>query len=84
MRDWVLGTPADGSWVSMGVVSDGSYGTPAGLVYSFPVTCKAGKWSIVQGLEIDARSAVKLKETADELTEERDLAHECIAAAGQP
>lgn len=65
----------------MGVVSDGSYGTPPGLVYSFPVTCKGGKWSIVQGLEIDAKSAEKLKITADELTEERDLAHECIAAS---
>lgn len=51
VRDWVLGTPADGSWVSMGVVSDGSYDTPAGLVYSFPVTCKDGKWSIVQVCE---------------------------------
>ena len=41
-------TAADGSWVSMGVYSDGSYGAPAGVVYSFPVTCKDGKWSIVQ------------------------------------
>ena len=39
---------ADGSWVSMGVYSDGSYGAPPGVVYSFPVTCKDGKWSIVQ------------------------------------
>ncbi|GAX78055.1 hypothetical protein CEUSTIGMA_g5497.t1 [Chlamydomonas eustigma] len=81
VRDWVLGTPSDGSWVSMGVVSDGSYGTPAGLVYSFPVTCADGKWKIVQGLAIDERSAEKMKATADELAEERDLAHECIAAA---
>ncbi len=44
----VLGT-APGTWVSMGVVSDGSYGTQPGLCFSFPVTCKAGKWSIVQG-----------------------------------
>ena len=81
IRDWMLGTPEDGSWVSMGVVSDGSYGTPAGLVYSFPVTCKDGKWSIVQGLKIDEASAAKMKTTADELAEERDLAHECINAA---
>jgi len=47
VRDWVLGT-AEGSWVSMGVYSDGSYGQPEGLIYSFPVTCKDGKWSIVQ------------------------------------
>jgi malate dehydrogenase len=47
VRDWVCGT-AEGSWVSMGVYSDGSYGQPAGLIYSFPVTCKAGQWTIVQ------------------------------------
>jgi malate dehydrogenase len=46
VRDWVCGT-AEGSWVSMGVYSDGSYGQPAGLIYSFPVTCKAGQWTIV-------------------------------------
>jgi len=38
-----------GTWVSMGVYSDGSYGIQPGLVYSFPVTCEKGKWSIVQG-----------------------------------
>lgn len=33
----------------MGVYSDGSYNVPAGLIYSFPVTCRNGEWSIVQG-----------------------------------
>ena len=33
----------------MGVYSDGSYNVPAGLIYSFPVTCCAGEWKIVQG-----------------------------------
>jgi malate dehydrogenase len=41
VRDWLLGT-APGTWVSMGVYSDGSYGQPAGLVYSYPVTTEAG------------------------------------------
>uniref|UniRef100_A0A7N1A3Q3 Malate dehydrogenase n=1 Tax=Kalanchoe fedtschenkoi TaxID=63787 RepID=A0A7N1A3Q3_KALFE len=48
MRDWVLGT-RKGTWVSMGVCSDGSYGIEPGLFYSFPVTCAKGQWSIVQG-----------------------------------
>ncbi|CAK9160038.1 unnamed protein product [Ilex paraguariensis] len=48
IRDWVLGTP-EGTWVSMGVYSDGSYNVPAGLIYSFPVVCSGGEWSIVQG-----------------------------------
>lgn len=33
----------------MGVYSDGSYNVPSGLIYSFPVTCRNGEWSIVQG-----------------------------------
>ena len=70
---------ADGSWVSMGVYSDGSYGAPVGIVYSFPVTCSAGKWSIVQGLPIDPASAAKMKATGDELVEEKQLALECLS-----
>jgi malate dehydrogenase len=71
MRDWVLGTPDD-NWVSMGVASDGSYGIPEGLMFSFPVTCKGGDYSIVQGLEIDEFSQSKLDATQKELEEERD------------
>lgn len=77
IRDWVLGTP-EGTFVSMGVVSDGSYGAPPGVVYSFPVTCKAGAWSIVQGLAVDEATAAKLAATGKELEEERDLALECL------
>ena len=71
MCDWVLGTP-DGDWISMGVPSDGSYGIPKGLIYSFPVTCKNGDYSIVQGLEIDVFSQSKMDATQKELEEERD------------
>jgi malate/lactate dehydrogenase len=38
-----------GTWVSMGVYSDGSYGIQPDIIYSFPVTCQKGEWSIVQG-----------------------------------
>ncbi|KAI8031394.1 Nicotinamide/nicotinic acid mononucleotide adenylyltransferase [Camellia lanceoleosa] len=38
----------EGTWVSMGVYSDGSYGIQPGLIYSFPITCEKGDWSIVQ------------------------------------
>ena len=47
MASWWQGTAAN-SWVSMGVVSDGSYGTPAGVVFSFPVTINNKEWSIVK------------------------------------
>jgi len=81
VRDWMLGT-APGTWVSMGVISDGSYDTPAGLCFSFPVTCeRGGKWSIVQGLPIDAFSRAKLDATAVELTEEKEMALACLAEA---
>ncbi|KAE8734143.1 malate dehydrogenase [Hibiscus syriacus] len=78
IRDWVLGTP-EGTWVSMGVYSDGSYNVPAGVIYSFPVTCKNGEWTIVQGLAIDEFSRKKLDLTGAELTEEKELAYSCLS-----
>ncbi len=70
-RDWLRGTP-DGDWVSMAVRSDGSYGIPEGLIYSYPVTTDNGSWQIVQGLEIDDFSRGRMDATAAELVEERD------------
>ena len=75
MRSWALGTP-QGDWVSMGVVSDGSYGIEPGLIYSFPCRCENGDWEVVQGLAISDFSRIKMDATAQELTEERDaVAH---------
>jgi malate dehydrogenase len=71
MRDWALGTPA-GDWVSMAVYSDGSYDVPEGLISSFPCTTSGGKWSIVQGLDIDEFSRGRIDASAGELAEERD------------
>ena len=69
-RDWLHGS-AEGDWVSMAVRSDGSYGVPEGLVYSFPVTTRDGDWEIVQGLEIDDFSRGRMDATAAELEDER-------------
>jgi malate dehydrogenase len=74
-RDWLLGSPAD-DWVSMAVVSDGSYGVPEGLISSFPVTTKDGSWEIVQGLEIDDFSRGRIDASVAELAEERDAVTE--------
>jgi malate dehydrogenase len=71
VHDWMLGTPS-GNWVSMGVPSDGSYGIPEGIVYSYPVTCKSGEYSIVQGLDVNDFSREKMQATQRELLEERD------------
>ena len=70
MRDWALGT--DGQIVSMGIHSDGSYGVAEGLIYSFPVTCGNGQYTIVQGLEVNAFSQDLMDKTETELSEERD------------
>ena len=70
MRDWALGT--DGQIVSMGIHSDGSYGVAEGLIYSFPVTCENGQYTIVQGLEVNAFSQDLIDKTETELSEERD------------
>jgi len=71
MRDWVTGTP-DGDWTSMGIYSDGSYDIPAGLVYSYPVICSGGDYSIVQGLDSNKFSLARMAATRQELEEERD------------
>ncbi|WP_249012143.1 malate dehydrogenase [Conexibacter sp. DBS9H8] len=70
VHDWVAGTPA-GDWVSMSVTSDGSYGVPAGLISSFPVTTHGGTYRIVQGLEINTFSRARIDATAQELADER-------------
>ncbi len=71
MKTWAFGTEP-GDWVSMGVLSDGSYGIESGLVYSFPVTVVDGEVTIVKGLEIDDFSRQRMQLTEDELKDERE------------
>jgi malate dehydrogenase len=74
-HDWLFGS-ADDDWVSMAVVSDGSYGVPEGLISSFPVTTKDGNWEIVQGLDIDDFSRGRIDASVAELDEERQAVTE--------
>jgi malate dehydrogenase len=55
----------------MAVASDGSYGIGEGVVYSFPVRCKGGKYQIVRGLDVDDFARAKLDATDAELRDER-------------
>lgn len=71
MRNWALGTP-EGDWVSMGVLSDGSYGIETELVYSYPVTVTNGEVNIVKGLDISDFSLQRMQLSEAELREERD------------
>ncbi|WP_413808939.1 malate dehydrogenase [Streptomyces sp. OE57] len=71
VHTWVNGTDAD-DWTSAGVVSDGSYGVPEGLISSFPVTAKNGKFEIVQGLDINEFSRARIDASVKELEDERE------------
>jgi malate dehydrogenase len=73
IRDWVLGTSEE-ELVSMAVISDGSYGVAKDIVFSFPVTCRGGKYSIVQGLTLHSRVKEAIKVTEKELLEEKEEA----------
>ena len=76
VRTWARGTE-ENDWVSMGVYSNGEYGIAEGLIYSFPVTCANGDWSIVEGVDVSSDfSKEKMAATEQELSEERDaVAH---------
>jgi malate dehydrogenase len=76
VHDWVLGVAA--SWTSAAIVSDGSYGVPEGLVSSFPVRSKDGRWEIVSGLEIPEFSRRLIDASVHELEHER----QAVAALG--
>jgi len=71
VRSWVLGTP-EGDWVSMGIPADGSYAIPEGVLYGHPVTCKAGRYQIVKGIEVSEFARKRMDATLKELHEERD------------
>ena len=71
IHDWVLGTP-EGDWVSMAVVSDGSYGVEEGLISGAACECSGGEWKRVEGLEVPDFSRERIDATVAELKEERD------------
>lgn len=75
VRTWVHGTP-EGDWTSAAIVSDGSYGVPEGLVSSYPVVSRDGRWEIVQGLELNEFSRARIDASVAELVEERDAVRE--------
>jgi malate dehydrogenase len=70
VRDWLGGSP-EGDWVSMGVPSDGSYGVEEGVLCGVPCTCSDGRYSVVEGLEIDEFSRARIDASVGELREER-------------
>lgn len=80
MHDWVQGMK-EGEYSIMSVCSDGKhYDVPEGLIFSFPVTVKNGKWSVVEGLELDERSKGFFAKTIAELKEEKQAAMDFLAS----
>ena len=78
VRDWFLGT-GDNDYVSMAVPSDGSYGIPEGLIFSFPCRITApGQYEIVQGLDVSDDIRARMQGTIDELVGERETITDLI------
>ncbi|KAH7941444.1 hypothetical protein HPB49_013760 [Dermacentor silvarum] len=74
MHDWWHGIP-EGHWVSMAVLSDGSYGSPADVMFSYPVHIDSQRrWRIVDGLSMSDFVRQKIQVTGQELVEERNEA----------
>ena len=74
-------TTTKDDWASLCVVSDGSYGTPEGIISGFPCTTDGkGNWEIVQGLEMNEFSQEKAKVTWDELVSEREMVKDLLGS----
>jgi malate dehydrogenase len=77
VQTWHHGTPA-GDWVSMAIPSTGAFDSPAGVIFSYPVTVKDGKYSIVEGLALSDFDKQMIKVTGDELVEEKTAVEELL------
>jgi malate dehydrogenase len=71
---------AAGDWNSVAVCSDGSYGVEEGLICSFPVRSRSGKWEIVQGVPLNEFGRAKFDASVAELKEEKSMVAELIGA----
>ena len=76
MRDWWQGS--DGRIVSMALPSEGWYGVPKGLVFSFPCRCENGEMIVVEDLFVDEFAQQKIDENVTALLEERDAVSELL------
>jgi malate dehydrogenase len=69
----------EGNCFSAGVLSDGSYEVPKGLIFGYPLkTTNEGKIEIIQGLELNNYAKEKLNITISELLEEKEAVKDLI------
>ena len=78
VQTWAHGTAA-GDWVSMAIPSTGDYGSPKGVIFSYPVTVQNGEYSVVQGLPLSDFDRAMIEATGNELLEERAAVEEILA-----
>ena len=70
---------AEGDWFSAAIPSDGSYGIPEGLIFSYPLRSSGnGVPEVVQGIELDEFSQEKIQATRSELEMEREAVKEML------
>jgi len=77
VQTWYNGT-AEGDWVSMGIPSTGAYGSPKGVIFSYPVTVKNGKYAVVEGLPLSEFDKLMIQKTGEELVEEREAVEDML------
>ncbi len=78
VQTWCNGTGA-GDWVSMAIPSTGAYGSPGGVIFSYPVTVTNGQYTIVEGLQLSDFDRQMVAATSQELLEERSGVEEMLA-----
>lgn len=69
MRDWWQGSK--GRMVAISLPSEGWYGVPKGLVFSFPCVCEGGDYRVIEDLVLDDRARAKIAENVAALEEEK-------------
>lgn len=79
VKNLINPTPA-GQFFSVAVSSDGSYGIPEGLMFSFPIRSDGQNWEIVQGLTLNDFSQEKVAATQNELSEEKEAVQDLLKA----
>ena len=77
VQTWYHGT-STGDWTSMGIPSAGAYGSPKGVIFSYPVTVNNGQISIVEGLSLRDYDRQMMAISGNELVEERAAIEEML------
>jgi len=78
VQTWYHGTQPN-DWVSMAIPSTGAYGTPKGVIFSYPVTVAEGTYRVVSDLQLSAYDRERLRITGDELLDERAAVEDLLA-----